>query len=148
MRKSIEQFVAGEPLPAAKINSLVGSSEEVAIAASREHNRSGLHLHMRFEFAIGVFVLRAGSWALEFGDRMSILSAGADWIEVEIDLSDAALVAPTTIGLIATTDWGEECVYDTPSVSGRTVTTKIYLRTSRRSPTGCMVIAVGRRRDE
>jgi len=147
MRKSIEQFVAGEPLPAAKINSLVGSSEEVAIAAAREHNRSGLHIHMRFEFAIGVFVFD-GSWALEFGDRMSLLSAGADWIEVAIDLSDAALVAPTTIGLIATTDWGEECVYDTPSVSGRTVTTKIYLRTSRRSPTGCMVIAGGRRRDE
>lgn len=78
---------------------------------------------------------------------MSLLSAGADWIEVAIDLSDAALVAPTTIGLIATTDWGEECVYDTPSVSGRTVTTKIYLHTSP-SPTGCMVIAVGRRRDE
>jgi len=146
MRKSIEQFVAGEPLPAAKINSLVGSSEEVAIAASKEHNRSGLHLHMRFEFAIGVFVPRDGSWALEFGDRMSLLSAGSDWIEVAIDLSDAPLVAPTTIGLIATTDRGDECVYDTPSVSGRTITTKIYLPHSNRD--GCMVIAVGRRRDE
>lgn len=146
MRKATVSFVAGEPLPAAKVDALVGSTAEVSEAATREHSPEGIHSHMRFEFAMGVLALSGGAWKLEFGDRISVFANyPSGHVEIAIDHSDAPVIsASSTVGLIAYTEDGVEVPYS-GFVHEKDINCVLY------PPSGAdmiFVIAIGRRKGE
>src|SRR5690606_26866085 len=130
--------------PAGKVNSLVGSTAEVAEAAIREHSPEGLHLNPRFEFAIAVLVKSASRWSTEFGDRVSISTvhpSGA--IEIAIDFEDMEPLSDLAVGVIAYADTGEE-------VPSEKISSELTKATTRIKPPAnanmIFVTAVGRRR--
>lgn len=144
MRKATVSFGQGDPLPAAKVNALVGSTAEVSEAAIREHSPEGLHLDPRLEFAMAVLAKSGSSWSTEFGDRVSVSSVHPSGnIEILIDFEDTEPLSELTVGLIAYTDMGEEVPYDKLSLSLPKATTNI------RPPANANMIfvtVVGRRR--
>jgi len=144
MRKATVSFEQGDPLPAAKVNALVGSTAEVSEAAIREHSPEGLHLDPRLEFAMAVLAKSGSSWSPEFGDRVSVSSVHPSGdIEILIDFEDTEPLSELTVGLIAYTDMGEEVPYDKLSLSLPKATTNI------RPPANANMIfvtVVGRRR--
>lgn len=126
MRKAIITFKQGDPLPAGKMNSLVGSTAEVSEAATREHSPEGLHLNPRLEFAMAALAKSGSSWSTEFGDRVSISTvhpSGA--IEIVIDFEDMEPLSDLTVGVIAYADTGEEVPSDKVSFESPKATTNI-----------------------
>ena len=145
MRKAIITFEQGDPLPAGKMNSLVGSTAEVAEAAIREHSPEGLHLNPRFEFAIAVLVKSQESgWSTEFGDRVSISTVyPSGEIEIRIDFEDMEPLSDLAVGVIAYADTGKE-------VPSETISSELTKATTRIQPPAnanmIFVTVVGRRR--
>lgn len=147
MRRATVSFDAGEPLPAAKVNSLVGSTAETSEAATREHSLDGVHSHVRFEFAMGVIALDGRAWKLEFGDRISVFAnLLGGHVEIAIDDSDAPVISTSGgVGMIAHTEDGVEVPYGSFVREKDGVHCVIY------PPSGAemiFLVAVGRRKGE
>lgn len=110
MRKVDLSFNQGETLPAVKLNALAGSTAEITEAAIHEHSPDGIHIDVRFEFAMGVLVRSGNTWTTEFSDRVEFLwelpSVGA--IEIGIYVGDALPLIPSATGLIAYNEDGIE----------------------------------------
>lgn len=115
MRKLELSFSQGEPLPASKVNSLVGSTAEISEGATHEHSPEGVHISPRFEVAMGVleFDSNANEWVLSFGDRIEPFQTYPNGM-VECVMSTEAgapMQGSRAYGVIAYDNSGEEVPY-------------------------------------
>lgn len=147
MRPTHLEFLPGEPLPAGKVNGLVGATVEVTEAATHEHSPDGLHIHIRFEMAMAVFARGKEGWSVEFGDRIGYLAPGGGGQVCTLDTSDAQPLHPLMgVGVIAYNEHGDEVPCSAPVIE----TPKEY-HFGMYPPAGTdwiFVVAIARRRIE
>lgn len=116
MRKVDLSFSQGEPLPASKVNALVGSTAEISEGATYEHSPEGAHINPRFETACALIAFDASKneWGFVFQDRFESVQTGGGGQRALLTLSDEVgdPVHPFySIGVIAYDHSGMEIPY-------------------------------------
>lgn len=116
MRKVDLSFSQGEPLPASKVNALVGSTAEILEGATYEHSPEGAHINPRFETACALIAFDASKneWGFVFQDRFESVQTGGGGQRALLTLS-AEVGDPVhpfySVGAIAYDDDGMEVPY-------------------------------------